>query len=396
MLDKSDVDVASILSIFGSKSVEVGLLVPTGTGLEKSILDATGPVRDYLHSASFHDYSLQGQGPDHKRVLPAYFVHQRGAEPTNVSLYRPNTKSGDPRIWFRGLKNYARPYNLLALIVHKGALYIVNCSNAEIINSINKPGSPLHRIVTDGVVRDGGVADDLLQRMRSIAAKGFIKTLREGDTGVGMTLETSLGIAANSSKEPDYLGIELKAARARGGRRSRSGLFSQKPDWNLSPIGSAWNLLSNFGSVRDEVLSLRCTMSATMPNPAGFILAVDGARDWLLQNCETDQGGQDHLVTWKLETLRERLREKHQETFWVTANCRGGGASEAFHYIRVKHTRAPILRNFEPLIESGDITIDYTMKDKGNQKVRDHGYLFKIKPRALTALIPLVGEYDLV
>jgi len=52
-----------------------------------------------------------------------------------------------------------------------------------------------------------------LSKLQIISAKGFVDSLRSGDTGVGMTLETLLGIEANSNRAPDYFGIEIKAKR---------------------------------------------------------------------------------------------------------------------------------------------------------------------------------------
>ena len=119
------------------------------------------------------------------------------------------------------------------------------------------------------------------------------------------------------------------------------------------------------------------------------MLEVDAGRDWLKQNhIQMNGGPQTHDATWKLEKLRERLVEKHRQTFWVSANCRGRGADEEFHYVQVEHTKQPRVSNFEALIESGVISVDYTMSEKPGKKVRDHGYLFKIHPNDFNALFP--------
>ncbi len=44
-----------------AESVDITLIQPTRTGLEKSILDATAPVRNFLRVRDIHDYELQGQ-----------------------------------------------------------------------------------------------------------------------------------------------------------------------------------------------------------------------------------------------------------------------------------------------------------------------------------------------
>ena len=63
--------------------------------------------------------------------------------------------------------------------------------------------------------------------LSDVSRKGFIKTMRPGDTGVGFTLETLLGIEANSNKAPDYKGIELKSSRvSKASNKTDNGIFS--------------------------------------------------------------------------------------------------------------------------------------------------------------------------
>lgn len=55
-------------------AIEAALLVPTPTGLEKSIFDATDGLREYLSERGYHDYATQAQGQDHKVLKQAYLV----------------------------------------------------------------------------------------------------------------------------------------------------------------------------------------------------------------------------------------------------------------------------------------------------------------------------------
>lgn len=48
MLAMSDIDIEIFLPIFAATGVPVAFWVPTPTGYEKSIMDATGPVRELL------------------------------------------------------------------------------------------------------------------------------------------------------------------------------------------------------------------------------------------------------------------------------------------------------------------------------------------------------------
>ena len=45
------------------------------------------------------------------------------------------------------------------------------------------------------------ISETLLTKIKEVSKKGWIKTLRKGDTGVGYTLETELGIRANSNQK---------------------------------------------------------------------------------------------------------------------------------------------------------------------------------------------------
>lgn len=392
MLEKSDTDIAATLKAFNAFDIDAGLIVPTKTAMEKSIMDATASVRDYLLDAKFHDYAAQGQGKDENGVeRRAFFVGHDSLDETTASLYRPNTKDGDPRIWFWKLKRYAEPFNLLAMIVDNGDLYIVNCSKPGLLDTLHDPATPLGAIAARRKTTVDPVVAELLDMMREVSRRGFVPTLRAGDTGIGMTLETLLGIKANPNKAPDFKGIEIKAKRLGGRSDSRSTLFSQAPDWKLSPIGSAWNLLSTYGYERDGKLRLNHEIDARGPNSIGFFLEVDAARDWLKQSHQAKgEASTKHLVTWQMEKLRMRLAEKHPQTFWVGARCRGGRDAEEFHYVRVQHTRTPKVRNLNSLLEGGLVSVDYLMSQKtpDKQAVRDHGYLFKIHPSNFDALFP--------
>lgn len=390
MLAKSDFSPADALSHLAKFGLEAALIVPTPIGIKKSIMDATSGVRAYLHLKGYHDYSLQQQGQDHKVVRDGYFVQPTSLKKSNVSLYRPPTKSGDPRIWTGAeTGKLVSPFNLLAMVVISDTLYILNMSDPAVRASLNDAGSPFRRVV-DSSRTTSDVANELLDLLRDISTRGYIRTLRSGDTGVGMTLETLLGIQANSNRTPDYKGIELKAKRSRLNRAdNRSTMFSKAPKWKLSPVGNAMALLNRRGySDPDGRLALYHTLRGDRPNSLGLALEVDPVNDWLKQiHINPENKKVEHDTTWEMPELKQCLASKHKETFWVQAFCRGASDAEEFHYTAVQHTRGPMTGNLPVLIETGVVTVDYAMHQSGN-RVRDHGYLFKIHPSNLGALFP--------
>ena len=396
MLARSDFPVAEALELLTRHDLEAALLVPTPTGMEKSIFDATADVREYLQECGYHDYAMQGQGGESKVVRDAFFVQPASLVRTNVSLYRPPTKNGDPRIWLgRATREQARPDNLLALLVVDGVLYILNMSDPSVRRSIDDDSSPFSKILRAALRSENLAASELLEMLKDVAQRGFIRTLRPGSTGIGMTLETVLGIAANSSQSPDFKGIEIKAKR--GGRNNnRTSLFSQVPAWKLSPVGSAMGLLERRGYDRDGRLQLYHELNARKPNSMGLMLKVEEEQDWLKQvHVDGETSKVTHDATWQMQKLRERLATKHRETFWVHARCRGKGTEEEFLYHSVEHTKGPKVRNLEALIETGVITMDYTLSKISETRARDHGYLFKIHSSNLGALFPPAQRHSL-
>jgi hypothetical protein len=101
------------------------------------------------------------------------------------------------------------------------------------------------------------------------------------------------------------------------------------------------------------------------------------------------------VVIWKTETLKARLKKKHNETFWVKGESKKIGKVEYFWFKHVYHTRTPMLSYFEILIKEGLITLDFTIYENKNGSAGDHGYLFRMTPRNLPKLFGPANEYSL-
>ena len=115
MIEKSDIPLNDVISLLSNYNIAASFLVPTPTGMEKSIMDATAPLRSYLKENNIHNYDVQSQGTENKQLIDAKFIHEDGLAIVKVSFYRPETKSGDPRIWIYGLTKFAKSFNLISL-----------------------------------------------------------------------------------------------------------------------------------------------------------------------------------------------------------------------------------------------------------------------------------------
>jgi len=345
--DKEKLIVASNRAMLAELGIEYAIFEPTKTGLKKSILDATQIVRTYFELTEFHEYEYQNQGPEFKIIKDAYFVSLDSTKKSKVSLYRPKTKQGDPRMWFKGLGDFAPATSQVAIVVHNGCAYLINLSQTNIRNSLGGPNELSHFIRGYQLVNNS-VSDELLAKIRDIA-KAPIKAINKGDTAIGMALENALGIPANSSKKPDYKGIELKAGRS---PKNRSNLFAQVANWKLSSCKSSREILDRYGYLRDDgATGLYCTISSLKPNSQGLKFNYVESNDELH---EVDKNS-NNVAVWTGDLLRKRLKEKHSETFWVDAESVWIDEIEHFNLKSITHTKSPLLGQLMPLIQSGVI-----------------------------------------
>jgi hypothetical protein len=368
-----------------SKGIDFVTFEPTLTGLKKSILDATHPVRHLFRNEGFHDYDSQGQGPEHKVMKTALFIGNDECKNSVMSLYRPVTKQGDPRMWFRGLGDFAEAGDQVALIFADEQLILLNLSTLQLAED----GHELAKL-QELLPNDESVAIELLIKLRDIAKDGLIKAITKGSTAIGMSIEAALDLAPNSSKLPDYNGIELKSGR---GGNNRTTLFAQVADWKNSPLKSSAAILDAFGYLREDDFKLYCTISAKKPNSQGLQFTYDENSDQLIEHHNV----QGDVAYWPADLLRGRLLEKHKETFWIDAESIEIDGYEYFKLKSVTHTKNPMVNQLMPLIADGTITMDHLIKRKGGDKpnLSEKGPLFKMNKKDLSLLFPAPVKYEL-
>lgn len=365
------------------KGIDYGLLSVTQTGLDKSIMDAIGSLRTYFKDHKYHNYDEQLQGTIFKALNPCVLViADNDYQDQKVSLYRPETKKGDPRIWIYGLKNHTKAGDEIVLIIDKGTLYVFNISELDLSQN-----QILNHIINDYEA----VAQELLSQLQLLSKNGPLKAIKTGHTAIGMTIEQALGIPANSSPFPDYKGIELKSARLNKAP-NRTTLFAQVPDWSISMLKSSQQIVDKYGYERDGDLKLYCTLTTTKYNSQGLGFDIDFNNDLLNEIHEKD----GHVVSWLGQTLRNKLLEKHRETFWINANSHVDNGDEYFTLKSIVHTKNPLASQFLILMEQGIITMDHLIKRKNRTGgAREKGPLFKIKPQHLDLLFPEPQNYEL-
>lgn len=371
---------AKNLIAINSTGTPSALLFLTATGISHALLDATEPVRRFFEAAGFHFYERQPQGPGHKVIKRCILALDADVVETTVSLYRPLTKKGDPRLWISGLRDHAKPDDILALVIKDDSLVVANLSqlrppSGDIIAERGHAYSYLDQIVSDKLLQESTArAAELVEKLRNIAKRDLPAEV-DADTAVGRAIETALGIKINSNKAPDYNGIELKSSRELK-KTNRSGLFAKVADWEISSCKSSDEILERHGYDEDGVRRLYCTVKSNRPNPQGLFLVKTDSE--LREMCK--MGGKNaHVCIWRLSGLHSALLKKHKETFWLKAESFSRGKSEYFRLKSAIHTKIPSVTHFDTMLESGDVTVDHLIKrEPGEARANEKGPQFKV------------------
>jgi hypothetical protein len=361
---------------------DFSVLFLTATGLRKNILDATQPVRTLLKEKNIHDFAAQAQGEEHKIVQNARFVEDDRISETRLSLYRPITKQGDPRLWPYLLNKYAGPGDALAVFVVASRIHLLNLTRSSLAADMaTGRGTVASNFFSTLFAQATAVAAELLASLREITARGPLEAVCDGDTAIGRSIEAALGIQMNAKRAPDFKGIELKSFRSTKPDNGLITLFSKTPDWTRSSVKGTRELWTRFGYERDGGRQLYCSVYATKQNSQGLQLRVNAERNDLEEIHAATSSSP--VAVWSFDTLHDSFRQKHNETFWIKARTiRRPEGKEFFELQSVTHTKQPLVAQFDAFLQMGQICLDHTI----NQKAKDHGYLFRVRQEKFTEL----------
>ncbi len=362
----------------------------TPTGLGKSILDSTAPMRAYFLEHKIHNYEEQLQGQEYKQTKTACILTDTTQFTTRASFYRPNTKKGDPRMWIYGLGSYTVGNDIHVLFWYEDILYCINITRINIEKCYNSPIITPMQDVLKAVNAEGNtVAEELLGRFRSVKGQWFESEVT-ADTGIGRTIESFLGIGMNSDKTPDYKGIELKSHRDKRSSK-KNVLFTQTPEWEISKLKSGREIVEKYGYMNEEGFkTYQNTVQCTPPNSQMLFLNVNHL-DELLELQAQKQKIED-VAVWRLLKLHQRLQTKHHETFWIEVENEVRDDKEYFRYKQIEHTKNPNVGQFDILLEQNIITVDLLLC-----RPSGHGdtYSFKIKKKGMPLLFPESVVYNI-
>lgn len=358
---------------------EYALIRITKTMIFKSIIDASRPLVKILNENNIFNFDTAVDGE--KNHLNTLVFNRNGVSDYKTSFYRPNAKPGkpgDPRFWPWGFKD----------VVAEGTLiYVTNVKETLIIIPLTTWSCSSQNLeqVHGKIESDAYVLNELITKLKLIGHR-WIRSCspsKKNPKDIGETLETAIGIDANSLKEADYKGeVEIKAKMLAS--KTADTLFSMVPDWKLSPIKSVKDMINTYGytsnhAKRPGYNDLFVTVS-NKPNPQGLYLEVDYKNEQLYQFYKKDDSAPMLTAIWSFENIKSRLNAKHPKTAWLMAEESKINNEIHFRYMKLEISRSPIFSQFLSLIEQGIVQFDWRggCEIDGSGSV-DYGHAFRLK-----------------
>ncbi len=216
----------------------------------------------------------------------------------------------------------------------------------------------------------------MLDRIRTAKKRGYVKTHRVGNTGIGKTLEDLLGIKENNIPGPNGKKIELKSGRKNA--KSMLTLFTKSP----LPAKANTILVNSLGyTVKSSRKELHTTINAVgynkLKGKVGLKIGVKTNKIMIL-----DSKGREYGY-WDRETLRNSFERKLPKIMYVKADSKGSGAKEELWYNEAWILSGFNFRSFVRLLKQGVILVDVRIGQYPIGKAHDHGTGFRVHPRKL-------------
>ena len=213
----------------------------------------------------------------------------------------------------------------------------------------------------------------LMKKLSKIKQMGYVVSLRRGNTGIGYTLETLLGVKENNLKIPDFGDIEIKSQRDRVSNRVTMFTFNRGV-WKIKQS----ELIERYGYVDTKGRpSLYCTVDSK-PNNQGLHLKVEEETVRLYHVDNT------LVAEWLGKGLIDTFRKKMSALVIVHAATRlNSNQKEEFWFNEAYFLTHPDQDNFLDLIKKDIVIVDVRMHLKESGSVRNHGTGFRIEEKFL-------------
>lgn len=215
----------------------------------------------------------------------------------------------------------------------------------------------------------------LVREMQLLWSRGFLPVTESGTGRFGLALERHLGIPPNSSKKPDFMGIELKTKHD----KSLQTLFSKVPTKYIG-CANKRELIEKFGYY-DEIKERQAlyTSISSKGDALGFSLKCNNDYISVYKN------GQE-ILRYDCDILEDALLSKHAQTAYISVSKRrDSDGTQLCRFDQMIYCRQPSMRRLLKLLKRGQIHLDPLLSIK-NGKIKDNGFLWKVQPDSIPEL----------
>jgi hypothetical protein len=215
----------------------------------------------------------------------------------------------------------------------------------------------------------------LFAKLHELSARGPIPVIKTGSGRFGLAVEEALGIPQNSRKAADFMGIELKT-KSDGTLQT---LFSRTPSRFVEDITKEAMFQRHAYFDRGRNRRALYTSFSKRADSLDFCLSV---RDQVIRvlRCGIT------VLEYDAEAIEAALLSKHTQTVFLSlTHCIQNG-EQTCALKSAQFCKWPSILRFLRLVSAGDVFLDFTMSDNGRGRIKDHGFLWRIRSAAIDRL----------
>jgi len=220
---------------------------------------------------------------------------------------------------------------------------------------------------------------DLVEKLTSIRDLGYVKALRKGNTGIGYTFESLMGLDETNIPIPDIGGrVEIKTTRKDSS--SLVTLFTfNRGVW----VKKQQETIEQFG-YEDEKgrRALKSTIFYNRPNSLGLSIDIDDSKNII----RLVSSNNELLAEWDVYVVVGVFSSKLSRLLFVLADRRIVQGHEEFHFNEAYLLTEPNPRNFLNAFKNSLVGIDLRMHLKENGTVRNRGTGFRMREKDMLEL----------
>ncbi len=220
---------------------------------------------------------------------------------------------------------------------------------------------------------------ELVDKLQTISNMGYVKALRKGNTGIGYTFESLLGLGETNIPIPDIGGrVEIKTTRKDSS--SLVTLFTfNRGVWQKKQK----EIIEQFG-YEDEKgrKALKSTIFFNKPNNLGLHIEIDDSKN-VIRLLSSDH---ELLAEWDVYVVVGVFSSKLSRLLFVLADRRIVQGREEFHFNEAYLLTNPDPRNFLNAFKNSLVGIDLRMHLKENGAVRNRGTGFRMREKDMLQL----------